>query len=122
MKFGCKIKDRGYTIVIWRLFPLSPDGLRGALTDIGQVTDINNCEIIGRDILSSDVMAAIDKKTRHANGWEELCVLMSGCISDAEDPNCPFSQKAYWNLLRPSLDDQEEATVNLIYEILCPTK
>ena len=24
-----------------------------------------------------------------------------------------------WNLLRPSLDDQEEATIDLVYEILC---
>ena len=29
---------------------------------------------------------------------------------------------ATWNLLRPSLDDQEEATINLVYEILCCAK
>ena len=60
-----------------------------------------NYEIIGRDILLSDVLAAMDKKLNKwaSRSWNSVI--------------------ASWNLLRPYLDDQEEATIDLVYEILC---
>jgi hypothetical protein len=67
-------------------------------------------EIIGRDILLSDVMAAIGRKYGD-DGFATSWIVHGSCLAN--------NGRCYWNLLRPSLDDQEEATVNLIYEILC---
>ena len=56
---------------------------------------------IDLSVLLSDVLLAMNKKLDKwaSRSWNSVI--------------------ASWNLLRPSLEDQEEATINLVYEILC---
>jgi hypothetical protein len=76
-------------------------------------------EIIGRDILLSDVLAAmIDRiKKQLTDEYREDFSGLQGYIEEVVTWACNKIIRS-WNLLRPSLDDQDEATVNLIYEIL----
>ena len=59
-------------------------------------------------VLLCDVLLAYDKVGK-------LCWTEERLYADAA------KLITHWNLLRPSLEDQEEATINLVYEILCST-
>jgi hypothetical protein len=101
LKFGCKVRmDLGNIdgcVIIENLY--SDDTFTTCHSEKLYNHD-SICEVYGRDILLSDVLAAMDKKLNKwaSRSWNSVI--------------------ASWKLLRPSLDDQEEATVNLIYEIL----
>jgi hypothetical protein len=79
--------------------------LRG-WTDQAVNWDDNSPVDVRLPVLLSDVLLAYDKVGRL--GWTE-----ERLYADAA------KLITHWNLLRPSLDDQDETTINLVYEILC---
>jgi len=130
LKFGCKIKitrrmDCEYAILYpeecWRV----GDDV-WTMCNLGARNDRKeNYEIIGRDLLLSDVLGAIER--RHKNGSEYGNIEFWFSEKEEHDGLLAFYAPTrskilcWWNLLRPSLEDQEEATISLIYEILCST-
>ena len=80
----------------WKEYACSSDGVE---------------EEVDLPILLSDVLAAYDKAGKLSWTKDQYGIVHLGHDATELILN--------WSLIRPSLEDQEEATISLIYEILC---
>jgi len=112
LKFGCKVRmDLGNIdgfVIIENLY--SDDTFTTCHSEKLYNHD-SICEVYGRDLLLSDVLLAYDNARKLSWSKDKYGVVHLGHDATELIIN--------WRLSRPSLDEQEEATVNLIYEILC---
>lgn len=121
LEFGCEIKSPTSRRIKKRFFTGSSDEQQeNYYIDIDQVGSNDEqflCEqmeddlddiIIGRPIRLADVLLAIGQGASYYGPYDgELAMTTS-------QPE----RKATWNLLKDSLEDQEEPTINFIHELL----
>ena len=127
LKFGCKVTDaygEPWTLLYKRWIPIGHEEEELRFFFLNEKTyeiheerkKILKSSIIGRDILVSDILEEMKDYVVDSDGQ-----FLALHIMTETGLNAYACTRVFWNLLRPSLDDQEEATISFIYEILCST-
>lgn len=75
-------------------------------------------DILIPTFILSDVLLAIDKKHKMANGYVEYLVGCNGAFYSQESLCESQHELAYWNLLKDSLSNQSSETIEFIYQLV----
>lgn len=121
LQFGCLISCNDFSkpsireYAGWKWDRDTESKIRMVMESSGQLFPFDdNFEILGRPIRLADVLLAIEKKNLLIAIDEEGAFIQYDSI-DGE-----YTLRVYenWNLLKDSIYDQSEETINFLYELL----